>query len=241
MLSASATIPFPTLRTNQPHGTVAYMGGVPCILERFLACYSQMQEYNQDFLPRLHYDHAGISYHAAARNKLASRMRGEWLVMLDTDHEFEPDLIARLLNTATRYDIDVLTGLYQYKHPPHAPVLYGWINRDNPLEGVQPISSWDRSLPVFTIDSAGAGTLFVRRRVFDRIRNELKQRPFDPLLPLSEDNSFFYRLKQLGIPAWVDTRIQSYHLQVRGVHMDDFDQSAIQPGRIIDVQACEVA
>lgn len=229
----------PTLTTNTPVGTVSYLGGIPALLEQFQWSWSQMLEYNADYLPRLWYDRATISYHAAARNKLAHRMRGDWLVMLDTDHQFEPDLIARLLYTATVHDIDVLTGLYQYKVFPHQPVLYAWKNPDNPLEGVQSIADWDTALPLFTVDSAGGGCLFVRRRVFDRIRAELKERPFDPLPPLSEDNSFFYRLKKLGIKAWVDTRIKSHHLQVRPIDMDDYCAAATTASRVVEVVASE--
>lgn len=229
-----------TLSTTNPIGTVAYLGGVPAVLEKFTWAWSQMLEYNARFLPPLHYDHATISYHSAARNNLANRMQGDWLVMLDTDHEFEPDLIARLVNCAVRHDFDVVTGLYQYKTYPHCPVLYSWKDPKKPLKGVQSITDWDRNLPVFSVDSAGGGCLLVRRRVFDRIRTELKQRPFDPLLPLSEDNSFFYRLQQLGMQAWVDTRIKSYHLEVRPVDMNDFDPEAVDEGRVVEVAACEV-
>ena len=82
-----------TVMCNKFIGTVAYLGGVPSVLEEFCWSWSQMVQYNTEYLCQpgelIFYDRARASYHAFARNTLASRMRGDWIVMLDTDHLFE--------------------------------------------------------------------------------------------------------------------------------------------------------
>src|SRR6266404_6960629 len=109
-------------------GTVAYMGGIPAIPEYFVWSWSNMVQFNCQYLEgpheRIHYDRALTSFHANARNDMVKRMKGEWLLQLDCDHLWEPDLLARLLLRMDKHNLDVVTGLYVYKEPPHAPVLY---------------------------------------------------------------------------------------------------------------------
>jgi hypothetical protein len=202
-------------------GSVCYMGGVPAVLEEFCWSWSQMIQFNQEFICDdkhfIHYDRVKFSDHAPARNALAGRFLGEWLVMLDTDHQFEPDIVRRLLHRADTYDLDVVTGLYQFKTPPYSPVAFEW---DEDL--IRPICSWPESLELFQIGSSGAGCLFVRKRVFDAIHTTGEQ-PFDRIHPLSEDHSFFRRLRNLEIKAYIDPRIHCNHLVVRPVELTDYE------------------
>ena len=218
------------LMGNKPMGTIAYMGGVHSVHELFCWSISQMVQYNAEYLAApgqcVHYDHAQVSYHAYARNSLAERMRGDWLLMLDTDHSFDPDLAARMVHRMIRYNLDVLVGIYLYRNPPHFPVLYRW----NPEgEGsYEVIGSWDGDPKVFEVGSAGAGCLLVRRSVFDRIRLELGESPFDISPPFSEDHSFFNRLRKLEIKAYCDPTIECNHLAVKSLSLKDYDSSEIQ-------------
>lgn len=211
------------LRRREYDGTVAYMGmgGIWSLPAAWVSSWTAMLQYNQEHLSRpVHYARAGTTYHSYARNDIVNRMRGDWLLMLDCDHEFEPDLCARLLNTMRRLDLDVLTGFYQYRTPPHAPTIYHWKQGG---DGVNPIGGWNEEYPVIQVDAAGAGCLMVRRRVFDRIREEIRgEQPFDVRPPYSEDLSFFRRLADLGIKAFCDTRVHYWHLDRRRIDRDDF-------------------
>lgn len=211
------------LYENKPIGTIAYMGGIPYVPEQFCWSWSQMVQYNTEFLclpgENIHYDRATVSYHAFARNSIVKRMEGEWLLMLDTDHVFDPDLAVRLLHRMSMHDLDVVAGMYQYKVPPYAPVMFQWSDE----KGYQVIGKWDKDIGLFQIHSAGAGCLLVRKRVFDKIASELKEEPFDIAPPYSEDHSFFNRLKKLGIKAFCDPRIQCHHLTQKAISLDDFD------------------
>lgn len=199
-------------------GTCAFMGGVYAVPTEFAWSWGEMlysaaihvcesHEY-------IHRDRARASFHSAARNNLADRMLGDWLFMLDTDHEFEPDLLARLLHRMNEHNLDVVTGLYQFKTKPHSPVLYGWHEG-----GFVPLAGWKGDL--IEVGASGAGSLLVRRTVFDRIREELGERPFDVIGQGGEDFGFYHRLRKLGVKAWCDTRVEYRHLVARGVTLAD--------------------
>ena len=217
------------LYQNKVIGTVAYMGGVPAVLEEFCWSWGQLVQFNSEYLCQagevVQYDRARVSYHAFARNQLVTRMRGEWLLLLDTDHQFEPDLAVRLVHRLYKYDLDVVTGLYQFKGPPFSPVLY---TPSEDGESFLPIGAWDPVAPLFQVAAAGAGCLLVRKRVFERMRLELKEEPFDILPPLSEDLSFFKRLQRLGVRAFCDSRVEAYHLRTVPLSLIDYDQAQVQ-------------
>lgn len=208
---------------NKSIGTVAYMGGLPAILESFCWAWGQMVAFNAEWVGEgtyVHYERSTYSDHAPARNALATRFLGDWLIQLDTDHVFEPDIVQRLVYTADKLGIDVLSGIYQMKSPPHLPVIYQWVGpEDSP--GLQPMAMWDEKLKVVEIGSAGGGCLFVRRSVFDQITSELKEEPFDRIHPFSEDHSFFIRLKKLGIKAYAALNIECNHLKVTSIGFQD--------------------
>lgn len=209
---------------NQPIGTVGYLGGLVAVPEPFVWSWGQLIQYNTEFLCRpgeyVHYVRSKISLHDTARNSLVEQMQGDWLLMLDTDHSFEPDILSRLLNRLEQYDLDVITGLYTSKGPPYVPIVYQWKEG----AGFVPIARFSGA-QIYRIDGAGAGCLLVRRKVFDRIRQELGEEPFARRPPFGEDLSFFMRLRQLGIPAWIDPSIECHHLELRETRFSDW-----QPG-----------
>lgn len=223
------------LRGTLTIGTIAYMGGVAATLEAFTWAWGQMIQYNADYLvepgQRIHYDRATVSYHSYARNNLADRMRGDWLLMLDTDHAFEPDLAARLLNMSEKHGLDVVSAMYVYKQHPHNPVVFTRQGDD-----VKYLGDWDRTAQVFQVGAAGAGALLVRRSVFDRIRNQLDENPFEIRKAFSEDNSFFDRCHQLGIACWCCSAIESPHLLVKPVTLADYVPDPAMLGPRVEVE-----
>lgn len=211
---------------NKPIGTVSYLGGLMSLPEKFCWCWGQMIQYNTEFVCNsgeyVHYDRATVSFHSVARNSLVERMKGDWLFFLDTDHEFEPDILARLLHRMKIYNLDVIAGIYTYKSPPHLPVLYQ-LNKEMAFEQ---LVTWEEA-DVFEIGSAGAGCLLVKKIVFDRIRDELKESPFDIEFPYSEDHSFFRRLNKLNIKAYCAPTVEARHMIISTVGIDDIQRDAI--------------
>ena len=215
---------------NKFTGTVAYLGGIPALLEEFCWSWSQMVQYNTEYLLQpgelVYYNRARSSFHSFARNTLVKQMYGDWIIMLDGDIAFEPDLAVRLLYQANLYNLDVLTGWYSFKAPPYSPVLYIF---DGKL--FQPIGDYDSGVSIIEIGGAGAGCLFIRKTVFDKIEKELKEEPFSIHPPYSEDLSFFYRIHKLGIRAYCDTRIHVRHLLVHGVEEGEYQKEELTFGK----------
>ncbi len=207
-------------------GTVSYLGGLPAVLEEFCWSWGQLVAYTSEWAqPGLvHWERSKFSDHAPARNALTTRIVGEWLIQLDTDHVFEPDLVARLVHTADKYGVDVLSGFYQMKTSPHVPVLFQWVGPED-APGLQPLATWPPEVKVLEVGSAGAGCLFVRRGVFERVTTELGEQPFDKIFPYSEDHSFFLRLKRLNIPAYAALNIDYPHLRIGPVTAADLPQN----------------
>ena len=210
------------------------MGGVMSVPEIFCWNFAQMIQYTNEYLCKMgqyvHWGHAGTSYHSYARNQLVTGFMGEWLLMLDTDHSFEPDLVCRMVAVLQQYKLDVLTGLYVFKAYPHMPNLFHWNG-----EGYIPIGKWHEKAVIFEVGSAGGGVLMVRRSVFDRIVTELHEQPFDHIVPWSEDFSFFKRCERLGIKAYCCPAIESKHLVIQPIGINDYvpDMSRLGPAEMV--------
>ena len=213
------------LLMNRCIGTVERMGGVPAVLSPFVDSFCDLIQWNAQYVcgagESIHYPHPPkLNIHDVARNMMVERMRGEWLLMLDSDHAFEPDILYRLINLAEATEADVAVGFYQFKGAPYIPVVY--IEHEG---RISPLCDWDRSGPVaLEVAAAGAGCLWVRRGVFDRIA-ELKEKPFDRIAGNGEDISFFMRLKKLGIKVVCNPNIECNHLELRAVTLADYDPS----------------
>jgi hypothetical protein len=204
-------------------GTIAYLGGLPAVLEPFCWAWGQMIQYNTEYLCNsgeiIHYDKATVSFHSFARNSLVERYLGAWLLMLDTDHAPEPDLAVRLLTIMDQADVDVVCGIYCHRTPPNSPVIYQWNDAGT---GLEPIGDWDRSARLIEVGSAGGGALLVRRRVYDLIREQMKCLPFEIIPPFGEDHSFFKRCRDLKIKVYAAPTIESRHLEVRAFGLDTY-------------------
>ena len=214
------------LETKRIIGTVGYMGGIMSLPEPFAWSWGNMLLHTQSLCKDgdfIHADRASVSLHDHARNQLISRMQGDWIVMLDCDTAFEPDLASRLVATAQRFSLDVVTGVYAFKQYPHFPVLY---MRDAETDRHEIVKSWDRSYDVFPVDAAGSGCLFIRRTVIERILSELKEGPFDRAGSTGEDMSFFRRLKKIGIEAYCAWKVEMVHLDYKQLRVsNDYDES----------------
>lgn len=219
-------------------GSCVYLGGIPTLPEPFVNCWSQMIQYNNEYLlgpeESIYYTRATVSYHSFARDTLVDQMQGDWILMLDTDQTFEPDLLARMLNLMNKHKVDVLVVPYVYKSDPHPPVLYGY-NPKTKKKFI--IGDWGKEAEIIQMHSAGGGCLLVKRKVFDKIKSQLKTSPFAIMEPYSEDHSFFERLHKLKIKAYFAPNIDLGHLVFKSLTVaKDYDRIANKTEKESDVQ-----
>lgn len=215
---------------RRPLGTVAYIA-TPFVPEAFMWSFAQLLTCCAEYVAPngyyIHPDHATGSGQIIARNELVKKMQGDWLLQIDSDHTFEPDLLLRMLTLFENNKLDVLTGIYHYKQPPHNPVLFQY--EDGKYKA---ILGWDRhdEVKLLPIGAAGGGCLLVRRKVFDRIRNEQNAMPFDQCPPsLYDDFNFFERCRLLGIKCWCAPHVEALHLGIQGYGSADYDAGMFEP------------
>ena len=202
-------------------GSIYYPGGLPFTHELFTYSYGKMIEYNcKKFGDKIHYGVVRSSSHSYARNIMSQASLGDWVIMFDTDAQFEPDVAVRMIECMEKYKLHVLSGVYLYKKSPHFPVLYTH-NEDN--KAYQTLGYWKgnkKDLEIFRIAAAGGGCLLVRKWAFQYIEQQLNEKPFDIRKPfdnpysdqLGEDMSFFDRCRQLDIEVFCNPSITVQHI-----------------------------
>lgn len=220
------------------------MSGIPYVPTGFMLSAMRMQAYNAEHLcnpeQTVVWDFAGASEHASARNGFAQQLQGDWLLMLDCDHVFAPDLLHRLLATMYHEGPDKPLGvvcaaylfhqLVQCEYRPMPFIVAGqW--RDELGEGARSQIDYVAALRdgqiqpdhTFQVGWAGGCGMLIHRTVFERIANELGEEPFDQLIlgagRIGEDLSFCWRCRKLGIGVWLNPTIEVPHLDVmpRGI------------------------
>lgn len=161
----------------------------------------------------IHYQRARASYHELGRTQLVDEMEGDMLLQLDSDHQFAPDMLERLLVLKKKINARVISGIYCYKAPPYAPVANLWDEKG----GVVGLGAWHPDAESMQIGPVGAGCLLTDREVFNEIKRTMRQAPFHIIPGLSEDYSFCKRCKDLKIPIHLALKIQCHHLAPRHV------------------------
>lgn len=214
---------------KQPMGTIAYIGSK--IDEPFCYSFAQLVAACSEYVCPpgfyVHVDHSPEGNQITARNELVKKMQGQWLLQLDTDETFDPDILVRMLSLFENNHLDVLCARYHYRKPPYNPVLFQY--DDGKYKAVL---GWDRKdeVKLLPIGAAGAGALLVRRSVFDRIRKEHGEGPFDVFPPYKfDDFNFFERCRVLGIQCWCAPQIEVLHLGMTAYGGNDFKTDEYEP------------
>lgn len=226
-------------------GTIGIMSGVAAVQTEFMKSLCQMTQFNAEYLclptQTIHYAWANQSFHSFARNFLCKQCYGDWILMLDTDHAFDPDLLARMIKLSDEYNIGVLTAIYQYRGEPYPPVLFTKNEADENEPGKHTkkfdrILDFDRDCQLLQVDSAGAGALLIRKPILHAIW-DTNEEPFDIIDKYSEDHSFFIRLAKLDIPVFCATQVEAHHLVLKKLTIQDYNDPDL---KIIKARTKEV-
>lgn len=148
-----------------------------------------------------------------ARNNLARqaiKAEADWVLWLDSDMVFAPDLLQRMLKVCTENDIDFLTAVCFRRKPPYTPCLF------ERLDKVEKGASYTALLSVpdgrFKVGGCGFAGVLLSTDVLISVSAKFNGRMFDPLEGMGEDVSFCWRARQCGYDIWCDSDIELGHV-----------------------------
>lgn len=147
-----------------------------------------------------------------SRNVLAMsalEMNADFVLWLDSDIVFQPDLLERLLADINSKR-DIVSALYFSRQYPYNPVIYSktGFEEDKPVC----VAYYDYpSDSVFKVEGCGFGAVLMKTQVLADI-NERFDNFFAPLIGFGEDLSFCIRAHNCGYDIWCDSRIKIGHL-----------------------------
>ena len=153
-----------------------------------------------------------------ARNTLARQAieeKYDRVLWLDSDMDFEPDLMQRLAA-----DLDegreFVASLYMTRKAPIKPTIFekcGYVH-DEAGGAIRNIATSFYDYPkdqVFEIEAAGFGGVMMTVDLLRRV-TEKYGLPFAPMLGFGEDMSFCLRARELGAKLYCDSRVKMGHV-----------------------------
>lgn len=153
----------------------------------------------------------GLSGIAKVRSDIAKDVEGNWLLFLDSDMEYPPDTLNRLL----AHDVDVVGGMCYRKVPPYNPTIY---KKQRYSEDMCYMSTWPEN-QLIEVDATGAACLLIKREVLEALP--------DPIFEdskVSEDMTFCKKARAAGFKVYVDTSLHIGHVGQEKVYGNHFQQ-----------------
>ena len=148
-----------------------------------------------------------------ARNELARqaiKSEADWVLWLDSDMVFEPNLLNRMLTVCKDNDIDFLTAICFRRKPPYTPCLF------DRLEKIEHGASYTTIMSVpegrFKVGGCGFAGVLMSTDVLMSVAARFGGRMFDPMEGFGEDVSFCWRARQCGYEIWCDSEIELGHV-----------------------------
>lgn len=151
--------------------------------------------------------------------KAALACDAEYVLWLDSDMEFSPDLLKRMMQTYEENDVDILSGLYFRRMEPYTPTIFEHLNLDD--ENVEWRDFSHIPAKPFEIAGCGFGCVLMRTDIFPEIVREFDAM-FTPVKGLGEDLAFCWRARKLGYKIMCDPRITLGHIGYNIVTKDFF-------------------
>lgn len=151
-----------------------------------------------------------------ARNTLAKQAVTEGydrVLWLDSDMDFDPDLLKRLSEDMDE-GRDLVSGLYFKRKAPVKPVIYKELGYYKSEDEITPIAVPFEDYPrdsLFTIAGCGFGGVLCSTELIQKVGDKFGL-PFSPIMGFGEDLSFCSRCTQLGVELWCDSRVKMGHV-----------------------------
>ena len=148
-----------------------------------------------------------------ARNSLARqaiKAEADWVLWLDSDMVFGPDLLQRMLNVCTENDIDFLTAVCFRRKPPYTPCLFDRLEKFG--NGASFTSFMSVPEGRFKVGGCGLAGALMSTDVLLSVSAKFAGHIFDPMEGFGEDVAFCWRARQCGYDIWCDSSIEMGHV-----------------------------
>lgn len=148
----------------------------------------------------------------ASRDDLAvkaAQMEADYVLWLDSDMRFDPDLLVRLFDTLKKNDLDIVTGLYFRRVPPYSAVLFDKLEMDG--EKCEWSEFKDVPEGLFEVGGCGFGCVLMKTDVFFDVQGKFGKM-FTPIGGTGEDLAFCWRARQCGYKIVCDPSIVCGHV-----------------------------
>ena len=163
-----------------------------------------------------------------ARNTLAKQAVTEGfdrMLWLDSDMDFDPDLLVRLSEDMDE-GRELVSGLYFKRKAPVKPVIYKEVGlyQSKVDESVTPVALPYEDYPrdsIFPIAGCGFGGVLVSVDLVKRVGDKYGL-PFSPIVGFGEDLSFCLRASELGAELWCDSRVKMGHVGLGTITEDTY-------------------
>ena len=161
-----------------------------------------------------------------SRNQLAAEAVTQGydrILFIDSDMVFQPDLLIKLskdLDEGREY----VSGLFFRRKPPFTPVIYKKLEYSR--DGLKIDMTLDQYFDypresVFEIEGSGFGAVMMTTALINKVGEKFGH-PFAPEMGFGEDLSFCWRVKQLGIPMYCDSRIRVGHVGIQTISEETY-------------------
>jgi GT2 family glycosyltransferase len=141
--------------------------------------------------------------------KMAMDAGADYVLWLDSDVVFQPDLMERLMEDIQGRDM--VTAVYHARKAPFRPVIWKTI-RTGLMPTDAQVEQYD-DYPedgLFEIEGCGFGAVLMKTGVIRDVAETFHQ-TFAPVTGLGEDLSFCVRARSCGYKIWCDPALQIGH------------------------------
>lgn len=159
---------------------------------------------------------------SASRNLLCKRFLddydADWLVMIDSDMQFEPDAVEALLKNGDPVNAPIIGGLcFGATQGQLWPTIYGLTFLEDGHPTTVRMDDYPSNAMV-QVAATGAAFLAIHRSALERIRDHQFNKAFPWFqeteiagAPAGEDLTFCLRAGLSNLPVWVDTGVRIGH------------------------------
>lgn len=150
-----------------------------------------------------------------ARNQLvldAIKRECKYILFLDSDMTFPPDTLTRLVADAEEGHAALVSGLTFTRVFPIKPTILKHLDyKDATIHEAKPYTDYPKDR-LFEIWGAGMAVCLVDVDAITRVAARYKCSPFAPLPGMSEDYSLCWRLREMGLYMYCDSRVKTGHV-----------------------------